>query len=38
MNDLIRPALYSAYHHVLPLKQQEGEGEELFDIVGKLIS
>jgi diaminopimelate decarboxylase len=38
MNDLIRPALYSAYHHVLPLKQQEGEGEEIFDIVGRLIS
>jgi hypothetical protein len=37
MNDLIRPALYSAYHHVLPVQQQEqGEGE-LFDIVGKFI-
>ena len=32
MNDLIRPALYQAYHHILPVR--EG-GERLFgDVVG----
>jgi hypothetical protein len=36
MNDLIRPALYSAYHHVLPVqKEDEGQETELFHVVGK---
>jgi diaminopimelate decarboxylase len=35
MNDLIRPALYSAYHHVLPVLQgEDGKDTELFDVVG----
>ncbi len=33
MNDLMRPALYGAYHEIVPLKQREGE-EFLADVVG----
>lgn len=32
MNDLIRPALYGAYHEILPVRR--GEGVELADVVG----
>ena len=37
MNDLIRPALYSAHHQVLPLHQPGHQQEErdLYDVVGK---
>ena len=33
MNDLMRPALYDAYHEIIPVKQGGGEGE-LYEIVG----
>lgn len=33
MNDLIRPALYDAYHAIVPVNRREGAGE-LYDIVG----
>ncbi|MBI3229056.1 MAG: diaminopimelate decarboxylase [Burkholderiales bacterium] len=33
MNDLMRPALYEAWHHVCPLQQREGEAQH-YDIVG----
>ncbi len=35
MNDLIRPALYEAWHEVLPLEETAaGVPEELYDLVG----
>lgn len=34
MNDLIRPALYSGWHRVLPVQSSEGEPTEQWDIVG----
>ena len=34
MNDLMRPALYDAYHAVLPVKLRSGEPEQVYDIVG----
>jgi diaminopimelate decarboxylase len=37
MNDLIRPALYHAYHEIVPVKQnQKSRKPELFDIVGPI--
>jgi diaminopimelate decarboxylase len=33
MNDLPRPAMYHAYHAIVPLTQRAGEGEK-FDVVG----
>jgi len=33
MNDLIRPALYSAYHEILPLRQRDGNRVRM-DVVG----
>jgi diaminopimelate decarboxylase len=36
MNDLLRPALYSAWHEILPLKEQQGETKDQFDIVGPI--
>jgi diaminopimelate decarboxylase len=35
MNDLIRPSLYSAYHTVLPLKNQDAAMETV-DVVGAI--
>lgn len=35
MNDLMRPALYEAWHQVLPL-QQRADGEMTWDIVGPI--
>jgi len=35
MNDLIRPALYDAYHNILPL-QAKAKGSEKVDIVGPI--
>ena len=35
MNDLLRPSLYNAYHHVLPLKKT-GRKKVLADIVGPI--
>lgn len=34
MNDLIRPALYQAYHEIIPVKQATGPEEMKADIVG----
>ena len=33
MNDLIRPALYSAYHEIIPLRQRDGASVTV-DVVG----
>ena len=35
MNDLARPSLYGAYHHLQPVKKTTGE-QEIFDIVGPI--
>jgi diaminopimelate decarboxylase len=35
MNDLPRPAMYQAYHHITPVRPREGEGT-LFDVVGPI--
>ena len=35
MNDLIRPALYNAWHEVLPVREMEsGEADGVYDVVG----
>ena len=34
MNDLMRPALYDAYHGVLPVQRRDAEQAEAYDIVG----
>ena len=34
MNDLLRPSLYSAWHEILPLKEQQAEAGKKYDIVG----
>jgi diaminopimelate decarboxylase len=35
MNDLIRPTLYDAYHHILPVRQAPADGEGMVaDVVG----
>ncbi len=34
MNDLIRPALYQAYHEIIPVQQRPGSGTQTVDIVG----
>jgi diaminopimelate decarboxylase len=34
MNDLIRPALYGAFHEIIPVVQRAGSGLEVTDIVG----
>lgn len=34
MNDLIRPALYQAYHAILPLRQRDKEKSAAVDVVG----
>jgi len=35
MNDLIRPALYSAYHEILPVRRNKASSE-LYDVVGPI--
>ncbi|MBP8646134.1 MAG: diaminopimelate decarboxylase [Syntrophobacteraceae bacterium] len=35
MNDLIRPSLYGSYHHILPLKQENGD-TRVVDVVGPI--
>lgn len=35
MNDLIRPAIYDAYHGIKPLRQMQGE-EQAYDVVGPI--
>ncbi|HEX2826605.1 MAG TPA: diaminopimelate decarboxylase [Burkholderiales bacterium] len=34
MNDLVRPALYEAWHDVLPVKEDSGAAADVYDIVG----
>jgi diaminopimelate decarboxylase len=34
MNDLLRPALYGAWHPVLPIARRAAEEEKIYDIVG----
>jgi diaminopimelate decarboxylase len=38
MNDLIRPALYDAYHHIVPVIQRNGHAAkaEMVDVVGPI--
>jgi diaminopimelate decarboxylase len=35
MNDLVRPALYDAYHEIMPLEQADGNKEKV-DVVGPI--
>lgn len=34
MNDFLRPALYDAYHEIVPVRLSEDEAEETVDVVG----
>ncbi|MFT4636148.1 MAG: diaminopimelate decarboxylase [Arenicella sp.] len=34
MNDLLRPALYQAFHAIKPLKQSSSQEAKIFDVVG----
>jgi diaminopimelate decarboxylase len=34
MNDLIRPALYGAYHEIVPVALRDGSQKEMADVVG----
>ncbi len=36
MNDLIRPALYGAYHEVMPLKKRKDKKRLKYDVVGPI--
>jgi diaminopimelate decarboxylase len=36
MNDLIRPALYQAYHSIVPLRRQEKRSSVVVDVVGPI--
>ncbi|WP_130472685.1 diaminopimelate decarboxylase [Candidatus Magnetaquicoccus inordinatus] len=36
MNDLIRPALYGAYHTLLPVERRFGQEERVADVVGPI--
>jgi len=36
MNDLIRPALYGAYHEIVPVVRDEGAATETADVVGPI--
>jgi diaminopimelate decarboxylase len=36
MNDLIRPALYNAYHAILPVARRFGQEERVTDVVGPI--
>ena len=36
MNDLVRPALYDAYHEIVPVLRRPAGGHELFDVVGPI--
>ena len=36
MNDLIRPALYDAWHQVLPVEIEDNEPTKLWDVVGPI--
>jgi diaminopimelate decarboxylase len=34
MNDLMRPAMYEAYHAIVPLKDNSGATSQVYDVVG----
>ncbi len=34
MNDLVRPAMYDAWHEVIPLREPVGDAREVVDLVG----
>ena len=36
MNDLLRPAIYEAYHDIKPLKQPQSETRAAYDVVGPI--
>jgi len=36
MNDLARPAMYGAYHHIVPVVKQENTPKRHYDIVGPI--
>jgi diaminopimelate decarboxylase len=36
MNDLIRPAIYDAYHGIKPVREAKGGGETAYDVVGPI--
>jgi diaminopimelate decarboxylase len=36
MNDLLRPALYQAYHSIVPLRRQEKRSSVVVDVVGPI--
>jgi diaminopimelate decarboxylase len=36
MNDLMRPAMYEAYHHIRPLASRPGAEPTLYDVVGPI--
>ncbi len=36
MNDFIRPTLYNSYHEILPVKNNLGTSNKLYDIVGPI--
>ncbi|MCF6236178.1 MAG: diaminopimelate decarboxylase [Gammaproteobacteria bacterium] len=36
MNDLMRPALYSAWQEIIPLQQKNEGGKKLYDVVGPI--
>ena len=36
MNDLIRPALYGAYHEVCPLEKRQNSNQAKYDVVGPI--
>ena len=36
MNDLVRPALYSAWQEIIPVNKQNNEPERIWDIVGPI--
>jgi diaminopimelate decarboxylase len=36
MNDLPRPAMYQAFHQIVPLSQREGVAEKTWDVVGPI--
>lgn len=36
MNDLIRPAMYEAFHEIKPLREPKGDAREAMDVVGPI--
>jgi diaminopimelate decarboxylase len=36
MNDLIRPAIYDAYHGIKPLREPKADAEQSYDVVGPI--